>query len=139
MGHLVLVRGLPGSGKSTFAQRAYPTYVHEETDKRMYKDGVYVFQPEMLAQYHHITQLGVKHYLSQGRDVVVSNTFTKYWELDPYLRMEYETCVVYSLQTHLSIDELAARNVHGCPAAVIQNMKNRWEVFSGEYEIRYGF
>jgi len=137
-GHLVLVRGLPGAGKSTFAQLAYPSYVHEETDKRMYKDGVYVFQGAMLKDYHSLTQLYVQQCLRNGQNVVVSNTFTQHWELRPYLEMSYASVTVYSLQTPYTPEELAEINVHNCPAEAIVRMAQRWEPFQGEYEVKRG-
>lgn len=48
---LYLIRGIPGSGKSTFAQNLYSFGMVEaviEADDYFYTDGVYQFDPSML-------------------------------------------------------------------------------------------
>ena len=40
---LILVRGVPGSGKSTFAAKVFPGAFHVENDMFHVKDGEYRF------------------------------------------------------------------------------------------------
>ena len=50
---LILVRGIPGSGKSTFANLIWNSYAICEADKFFYdKDGNYNFDPSKLKQAH---------------------------------------------------------------------------------------
>ena len=51
---LYLLRGVPGSGKSTVAQNIGGT--HFETDKYFMVDGEYKFDPTKLKQYHQMCQ-----------------------------------------------------------------------------------
>lgn len=142
MAHLVLVTGLPGSGKSTFAQRAYPTYEQLETDQLFVKDGVYQFKPEMLANYHLLIQIQTRQYLEQGKNVVVANTFSRKWEMNAYTNMPFTNLTVYYVKppvfgpaSIVDIDALVARNVHGVPYETIYKMYRRWEHKEGEYVV----
>lgn len=84
---MVIVRGLPGSGKSTFAKARYPEAVHCEADMFFELGGEYRFDPKRLNQAHAWCQGRAIQALQDGRDVVVSNTFVKVWELTPYVEM----------------------------------------------------
>jgi hypothetical protein len=147
MAHLVLVRGLPGSGKTTFAKNAYRGYEHLETDDLFMKDGVYQFEPVMLGNYHRLVQLQTKAHLEHDRNVVVSNTFSRIWEMQPYLDMKADITVYYvqppmckdlwTQDEEVDIPALAERNVHGVPIGVISKMYARWEDYEGEYVVRF--
>lgn len=119
MSHLIIIRGLPGSGKSTLA-RKFHGYLHAESDMWMCdNDGKYRFDPKRLKDCHEKCQKTVRHWLDNGNDVVVSNTFSRIWEMQPYLDMPYEKTVI----------ECQGRfeNVHGVPDHTIETMRNRWE------------
>ena len=63
-----------------------------------------------------------------GHDVVVSNTFTQLWELQPYLDMAkkyHRDVTVYKMTSQY-------KSVHGVPDEVIAKMAARWEDFEGE-------
>jgi predicted kinase len=135
MAHLVLVRGLPGSGKSTFARDAYPTYEQMETDKLFMKNGVYVFDPKMLKAYHNLAQVETRRLLGQGKNVVVANTFTQLWEMQPYLDMHHPT-TVYHVNKHLAPSECAELNTHGVPHEAVARMALRWEDYQGELFVK---
>lgn len=83
---LVLIRGLPGSGKSTLAKTRFSDFVHLEAD--MYfttKDGKHGYSPEFVSDAHKWCITTAKILLRSGQKVVVSNTFSRIWELYPYL------------------------------------------------------
>lgn len=125
MTKLYIVRGLPGSGKSTFAKKLLQqgkVQQHLEVDEFMTdKNGDYKFDPTILQKCHQQCQMWVKHYLDLGQSVVVANTFTRKWEIFPYIRM----CSDYEV-IEMS-DEY--ENTHGVPDHVIKQMKSRWEKF----------
>lgn len=117
---LILVRGVPGSGKSTLAKKLQEKYgyVHFEADMYFSRDGVYSFGREQLTQAHKWCFTNVKLQLSAGRNVVVSNTFVKFWEMAGYL----------SLTDSYAIVECHGRfqNVHGVPQDTVNRMKANW-------------
>jgi len=125
---LVLVRGIPGSGKSTFAKSVYPTYEHLETDLYFMQDRGYVFEPAKLKQAHEWCQATTRKRLEDGECVVVSNTFIKMWELRPYLDMAKELGVpvkVFHMKGEYG-------SVHNVPEEVIARMKLNYEPYHGE-------
>lgn len=120
---LVLIRGLPGSGKSTMASNM-PGFVHLEAD--MYftdANGRYNFNRDDLRAAHDWCQRAADEALSSGRNVVISNTFSRKWEMEPYLliaqRLGAEVEIVEALG--------AWQNTHGVPAETIEKMRARWE------------
>jgi len=123
MAHLLIVRGLPGSGKSTFARKLRQS-VHMEAD--MYftnKMGEYKYNPASLGKAHNWCQAKVFFYLKIGDDVVVSNTFTRIWEMQEYI----DYCVANGHTFNVVTCEGDYGSVHGVPEDAIQRMKDRWE------------
>ena len=79
MTELVLIRGLPGAGKSTYAQKHFPGHKHLEADMYFNRTGTYKFDPKKLNSAHTWCQGRTHRALSAGHDVVVTNTFTMEW------------------------------------------------------------
>ena len=129
----ILVRGASGSGKSTFVKKNYPNHYHLETDMYWYNDnGDYNFDPTQLATAHKWCQEETLKALESGKDVIVSNTFIKKWEIDPYLDMAHK------LNIHPTIIRLTAQydNVHGVPLEVVKRMRDGVEPIEGENIVR---
>lgn len=128
LGELTLIRGIPGSGKSTMARQmiaANPRMVHLEADMYFINDeGQYVFKRSDLIFAHQWCQDTARVLLRNGIDVVVSNTFTTIREMNPYLMMKCRA-------RHVITATGRFQNVHDCPAAVLEAMINRWEEYHG--------
>jgi len=124
---LVIVRGLPGSGKSTYS-KALGFKNHFEADMFFEKDGNYKFNPALIKDAHEWCQSQTRAALERGEDVVVSNTFTQHWEMKPYLDMakDFNADVkVVRMTTNYG-------SIHNVPEAAIEAMKGRFEDFCGE-------
>lgn len=120
---LVLIRGLPGSGKSTLA-KAFHGHNHYEADMFFVNEnGRYFFNPEKIKEAHSWCQLMTKAALKDGKDVVVSNTFTQHWELKPYLDIAKEA----NAKVAIIVAKGNFKSVHNVPNAVIASMQQRWE------------
>lgn len=120
MPHLLIIRGLPGSGKSTLA--ASLGRAHFEADMFMVDEkGDYNFQPEKLTEAHSWCLEQCRLALIAGNNVVVSNTFTRRWEVMPYINLGYPFSVV--------VCEGRYGSIHGVPADKIAEMAQRWEWF----------
>lgn len=131
-GKLFLVRGVPGSGKSTFAKKfakensnGATEMLHKETDQYFMVGDEYVFDPKKIKENHQLCQADVQYALRNGVDVIVSNTFVKRWELEPYLQMDYSSVSIFRMTGEFE-------TVHAVPVEVISRMKFNFEDFKGE-------
>lgn len=126
---LTIVRGLPGSGKSTYAKTL--DCVHYEADQFFDMNGVYVYDMKLISAAHDWCYSKTVRALRNGHDVVVSNTFTKLWELDRYL-------AIPGLLPNVVIEVVEMKtqytNVHGVPEDKLKQMATRWEDISNALE-----
>jgi|GEM_PF-1008760 len=85
---LILVRGLPGSGNSTFADELVGEgYVHLEADMFFMKDGVYRYDANLVRDAHNWCKEKTRAALARGQRVAVSNTFARLHEMADYVKM----------------------------------------------------
>jgi predicted kinase len=115
---IVLIRGISGSGKSTRAKE-FAGYVHLEADMYLIKDGIYTYDHTKIRAAHDWCLNSAKQALEQGRNVVVSNTFVKIWELQRYIDLGFPYKIIQMTGEW--------QNIHNVPAANIQTMRNNWE------------
>lgn len=125
---LILIRGLPGSGKSTIAREMLdgdPDLVHLEADDFFIdpETDEYRFDPTKTRDAHRWCREQVGLALQQGKSVVVANTFTRMWELNPYV----EIGDLYGADITIITARGKYTNVHGVPVSTIQKMAERWE------------
>jgi len=122
---LVLIRGLPGAGKSTLAEiLALQGFVHYEADKYFTDDnGMYRFDSKLLPAAHNWCQSMTRGSLLEGKKVVVANTFTTSKELMPYFQIARDAGIVPNVVTcHGSF-----QSIHNVPKNVIDNMRARFQ------------
>jgi predicted kinase len=124
---LIIIRGIPGSGKSTKAREIISeregSVDHFEADMFFERDGEYRFDPTKLKDAHEWCQNQTRASLEAGRDVIVSNTFVKRWEAQPYLDMAEEL----GADVKIIICKGEYGSVHGVPEDRIQIMKENFE------------
>ncbi len=90
---LRIIRGLPGSGKSTLA-KSMEGFEHIETDMWFMLNGEYKFDLKNIRVAHMWCQDQVLKMLKEGKNVVVSNTFTQIWEMKYYLDLAKKMKIV---------------------------------------------
>lgn len=121
---LILVRGLPGSGKSTVAKTLIGFYMHVETDMFWINDqGDYEFDAKRLGEAHQWCMNRTVELMTAGFSVVVSNTFTTKKELLPYFEMAKE----FDCVPQVILAQGKFGNIHNVPPDIITKMSERFE------------
>jgi len=131
---LTLVRGLPGSGKSTFAKTITNEFSVCEADKFFYdKEGNYNFDGSKLRQAHEWCKNQVETRMKDNQlnpqfypEIVVSNTFTQEWEMEAYYKLAEQ--YGYKVFSIIVENRHGGVNQHGVPTDKLEQMKNRFEV-----------
>lgn len=127
--NLYLVRGVSGAGKSTLAlaMAAAMGGIAVANDDFFTNHGEYVFDHTKHKEAKQWCEEKVEHYLQcKIGSVVVHNTFTREWELEPY--MDLAETYGYRVTTLVVENRHGSVNTHGVPSEVIDNMKERFEV-----------
>lgn len=129
MRKVFIMRGLPGSGKTTVAEQLYESFpdssIIVSADKYMYMDGVYKFEESKLAYAHHQCKTDFKRaidaYIGQ---VIVDNTNIERrhlkWFVDYAHKRGYivVTCTIEDFD----VDACARRTKHGVPKDIVARM-----------------
>jgi len=131
--NLYIVRGLPGSGKSTFARSIAKSYQIFEADQYFMKKGKYNFDPTKLKEAYQDCKQRVANRMRENlfnsiffNTIVVSNTFTQDWEMKYYRNIGRR----YGYKVHTIIVENRhnGTNIHGVPSDKLQIMEDRFEI-----------
>ena len=136
---LLLVRGLPGSGKTTISKALLaeepPFYrEHLEADQWMNAAGArtldpaaFVFQPTVLPAAHRACIATARSALQRGLNVIVANTLTTNREAAPYWNIARELRLP-------AVGVLTATgaypSIHRVPEHALAQMRARWEELS---------
>ena len=122
---LVLIRGLPGSGKTTMARVLVMVgYEHYEADLYFERGGAYHFDAAELPKAHAWCFERAKDSIARRARCVVANTFTRRWEMQPYM----DAAKAAGVPVRLIEAHGAWKSCHGLPTAAIERMRARWEL-----------
>ena len=123
MKNLVLIRGVSGAGKSTFAKlicdivfEADQYFVDRET-------GKYVFDPAKLNTAHKVCQNNVKRAMEGGAEkIAVANTFANEKDFAPYCELAgkygYQVTICVVENRHMG------QNIHNVPKNILDRQCN---------------
>ena len=123
---LYIVRGIPGSGKSTFAKTLGGQ--HYEADMFFIdEEGNYKFDVTKIKDAHQWCQGMVKtDMILEYPKIVVSNTSTQEWEMEPYFKLAKE--YGYTVFSVVVENRHEGVNQHGVPEDKLQMMKDRFQI-----------
>lgn len=132
---LILIRGTSGSGKSTLAKKiadnSKAKSVHFEADQFFVRNGEYKFNGKLLPIAHKRCFENTKKALDDDSTefVIVSNTFVKKWEIQPYIDLANERenvkLIIFRLTSQFE-------NQHSVPIEKIEKQRNSMEPVEGE-------
>ena len=130
--NLILVRGVSGSGKTTFVEEFIGNVsLSIATDDFFYDDGVYTFNPSYLAEYHQRCIESVASEMESPStesycNIVVHNTFTKEWEMQSYFDLAER--YGYNVYTIIIENRHKSESVHNVPKDAVKAQRDRFEV-----------
>lgn len=136
---MIIMRGLPGSGKSYKAkllahignaERGYVTPILS-TDQYFVAGGFYVFDRDKLGHAHQWNQWRAEQLCRVGKNLIIDNTNTTWCEIKPYVEIAIK--YGYDIELHIprttwawDVDKCTKRNSHGTPREVVECMRDRF-------------
>ncbi len=123
---LIIVRGLPSSGKTSFGKLLGTKAICSADDYITHK-GVYMWKPETVSKSHDWCQRKCRRFMQIGAQrIVIANTNTTAREMQPYIDMAKRYGYVY----YSVIVEKRHENFndHGVPQQTLEKMKDRFEI-----------
>lgn len=137
-----ILRGLPGSGKSHYAQTLIDElvkgdeaqYVVCSTDDYFEKEGEYSFDKHKLSEYHNLNLARFIRALSQSIPLVIlDNTNIRKWEFVAYIEAAHalgyqvKEVVVGEIKDKAMQHLYYQRNIHKVPLKTINKMAYQFE------------
>ncbi len=151
---LYIIRGMPGSGKSTYVKKRWPnvTLSHvapkapdmgpargydpiSVSSDHFFTDvvtGEYSFDIKKLSQSHNWAKVQLIEAMQRGvMTIILDNTHSRLWEYEIAMRiaeaLNYEVEVIDLFDGGCTDEELFERGIHPVPLEVIQSQRERWE------------
>lgn len=130
MRDLILLRGLPGSGKTTLAGvlsegGKYPVFSVDDyfTDT----NGRYCFRFQDNHLAYKQCEDRVRNAMHEGfPTIIIHNTFTMEWEMEPYFKMSVENG--YRVHVVTVENRHGSDNLHDIPVEQVERMRAKYAV-----------
>ena len=131
---LILIIGVPGSGKTTLAKKIRQERMEEykifEADMFFERNGLYNWNPRLLGAAHKWCYDQVENALKQGESVIVSNTSLIPKDRKPYLKLAKK----YGANIEVFTCKGNFQNLHNVPDETIERMRQKFVPYSKNEE-----
>jgi len=147
---VIIMRGLPGSGKSTYRRLVAAVYemcqgykiVVCSADDYFLSDEGYEFDPSKIGEAHNACKQNFLDALDRDYErpvvVFVDNTNTMAWEAAFYAEHALlKGWNVGIIHRKADVETCIGRQTHGVPEAVVRDMADRWEKFPEHWGTPY--
>ena len=123
---IIIIRGLPGSGKSTVAELFENAHICTADDYHMVEDK-YDWKPENVSIAHQKCQEKCESLMKiESPKIIIANTSTTIKEMNPYYNLA--TKYGYKIFSIIVENRHGGINIHNVPDEIIDKMKNRFEI-----------
>lgn len=138
---LIILRGLPGSGRHELAHLLADTYENSQifaTDDFFIEDDIYILKIRRLKEAHLWNQERVVDAMKQGvSTIIVNNCNVQRWEALPYVKAAVQHNYTVDIQEvdtewRMDVDELVERSNGLYRKRYIEKLKSVWE---DEYDV----
>jgi len=123
---IIIIRGIPGAGKNSFAE-LLGTKAICCADDYVTRNGVYKWKPETIGKSHDWCQRKCRRFMKAQVDrIIIANTNTTEREMKPYMDLAmqfgYKTYSIVVENRHGGV------NTHDVPEATLEKMKTRFNI-----------
>jgi len=123
---MVIMRGLPGEGKSWVTKQLGLLVC--SADHYFESSGTYVFDASKLGEAHNACFNQARALAERGENFIVDNTNTTWKEMSRYVELALEFGYsVIPLEPHREIPDVYERNTHGVLREKWDQMKERYQ------------
>src|SRR5574344_862936 len=134
MSKLYILRGVPGSGKSTYGKKIVDDAIDSglsgikfEADDFFMKDGKYNWNPKFIGMAHKWCQNSVRKALDAYDVVVVANTNLGLTDVNPYIKIANDALADFEVVAIHGNHQ----NVHNVPEETLEKMRAKMVDFPG--------